>query len=187
MSAEQSVRSYGKEWSGSLSQTERNSVYEYTTEKECNSKGEKVYENINNVLRGITREVAPGNLEHARNIHKALERASIPEDCVVYRGASDKALGACRFLPDSMLVGRTISEDGFMSTSLDRTSAFSGDILLEIEVPKGAAGAYVGNVSAAGHYESEVLFDKDQVMIIKSVVRDEHNRRIIRVQMRGRG
>lgn len=89
-------------------------------------------------------------------------------------------------MPDALLVGRTITDDGFMSTSLVRSSAFKKKILFEIEVPKGAAGAYVGDVSAAGHYEKEVLFDKDQILIITNVTRDEEGRRIIRAKMRGR-
>ena len=72
-----------------------------------------------------------------------------------------------------------------MSTSLDPRDAFQKEILLEIEVPKGAPGVYVGDISAAGHYESEVLFDKDLDMVIISVRRDENGRRIIRTRMRG--
>lgn len=56
-------------------------------------------------------------------------------------------------------------------------------MLLEIDVPKGAHGAYVGDISAAGHYESEVLFDAEQPMRITGVRRDEHGRRIISVRI----
>lgn len=86
-------------------------------------------------------------------------------------------------LPDNMLVGRVISDRGFMSTSLERNSAFGKGMLLEIEVPKGSHGAYVGDISAAGHYESEVLFDAGQKMRIISVRYDRNGRRIIRVRI----
>lgn len=56
-------------------------------------------------------------------------------------------------------------------------------MLLEIEVPKGSHGAYVGDISAAGHYESEVLFDAGQKMRIISVRYDRNGRRIIRVRI----
>ena len=171
------MRNYGKEWSSGLSAEDKRSVYEYTG---------MAYGNINRVLRGLEDSFDPGNLENARNIHRVLSQAEIPEDCVVYRGASESALGIARVLPDRLLVGRTITDDGFMSTSLDRGSAFSGKVLFEIDVPKGAAGAYVGDISAAGQYEREVLFDKDQILIITNVTRDEDGRRIIKAKMRGR-
>lgn len=70
-----------------------------------------------------------------------------------------------RLLPDNMLVGKVFTDYGFMSTSLDRNSVLGNkDMLLEIDVPKGAHGAYVGYISSAGHYESEVLFDAVQRM-----------------------
>lgn len=86
-------------------------------------------------------------------------------------------------LPDSMLVGKTFTDYGFMSTSLDRNSAFGGDMLLEIDAPKGSHGAYVGDISSAGHYESEVLFDARQQMRITGVRRDENGRRIVSVRI----
>ncbi|MBR4879555.1 MAG: hypothetical protein IKU13_06955, partial [Clostridia bacterium] len=167
---------YGKEWVSGLSKEEKASIHAYTG---------TAYANINKVLRGEEKDFEPGNREHASNIHRVLSQASIPNDCVVYRGVSGSALGSKRFLPDSMLVGHSIQDSGFMSTSLDPRDAFQKEILLEIEVPKGAPGVYVGDISAAGHYESEVLFDKDLDMVIISVRRDENGRRIIRTRMRG--
>lgn len=114
-------------------------------------------------------------------MHSALEKARIPCECKVYRGASSSALGKLRFLPDNMLVGHLLLDKGFMSTSLERGDAFDDDLLLEIEVPKNSRGVYVGYISAAGHYESEVLFDVRQVMKIKGVSRNSDGRKIINV------
>ena len=83
-----------------------------------------------------------------------------------------------------MLVGKVFSDKGFMSTSLEKGNAFGGGDLLEISVPKGSHGAYVGHISSAGHYETEVLFDVRQVMRITGVRRNEWGRRIISVQLR---
>lgn len=58
-------------------------------------------------------------------------------------------------LHDSILTGKIISDAGFMSTSLDRGSAFGGDLLLEIDVPQGSKGAYVGDIASAGHIMKE--------------------------------
>lgn len=141
------------------------------------------YGNINATLRGIDKQFDEGNRECAVSLHEALGRASIPSECKVYRGVSSKALGKLKFLPDSMLAGKIISDDGFMSTSLDSESAFGGDLLLEIDVPKGSRGAYVGYISSAGHYESEVLFDAGQIMRITGARRDSNGRRIISVMI----
>lgn len=168
------IRSCGKQWAASLPAESRAAIRSYTG---------TAYSNINARLRGLESSFDPGNLECAQKIHQALSGASISNDCTVYRGVSSKALGRLRTLPDSVLVGKTFADHGFMSTSLDRNSAFGGDMLLEIDVPKGSYGAYVGDISSAGHYESEVLFDAGQQMRITGVRRDESGRRIVSVRI----
>lgn len=170
----QKVLDSGKEWSQSLSPAGKEAVKGYTG---------TAYANINATLRGIEKQFEPGNYERAISLHESLQSASIPADCTVYRGVSSKALGALRVLPDSILVGKVISDKGFMSTSIDRNTAFSGDTLLVIEAPKGSHGAYVGDISSAGHYESEVLFDAGSKMHIKGVSRDGYGRRVISVAL----
>lgn len=173
-SAAELVRQNGAAWVSQLSPEEKRAVRAYTG---------TAYANINATLRGIEKSFGPGNYECARHIHQALSRASIPHDCTVYRGVSEKALGKLRFLPDKMLTGKIFSDKGFMSTSIEKGNSFGGD-LLEISVPKGSHGAYVGHISEAGHYETEVLFDAGQVMRITGVRRDEWGRRIISVQLK---
>lgn len=134
-------------------------------------------------MRGIDKKFNEGNRERAIALHGALKNASIPADCTVYRGTSEKALGMLRFLPDSMLTGRVISDAGFMSTSLDRSGSFGGNALLEIEAPKGSHGAYIGHISSAGPSEQEVLFDAGQKMRIIEAKRDANGRRIIKVRI----
>ena len=168
------VKACGKEWAESLSTEHKAAIHSYTG---------TAYSNINATMRGLEKQFDPGNHECAINIHQALSGASIPADCTVYRGVSSKALGMQRMLPDNMLVGKTFTDHGFMSTSLERNSAFGGDMLLEVDVPKGSHGAYVGDISAAGHYESEVLFDAGQQMRITGVRRDENGRRIVSVRI----
>lgn len=68
-----------------------------------------------------------------------------------------------------------------MSTSLESSSAFGGDVLLEIHAPAGSHGLYVGYVSSAGHYEEEVLFDMNQSMRIDSVTHDNFGRKLLKV------
>ena len=172
--ASEQVRACGREWTDSLPSENRAAIASYTS---------TAYENINATLRGLEHQFNPGNYERARKIHQSLSGASIPAVCTVYRGTSSKALGALRMLPDSLLVGKVISDRGFMSTSLEQSTAFDGEVLLEIDVPKGAHGAYVGDISALGHQENEVLFDMGQKMRITNVRRDADGRRIISVRI----
>lgn len=170
----QEVLDSGQKWANSLSPEGKEAVKDYTG---------TAYVNINATLRGIQKQFEPGNYEKALHLHESLQSASIPTNCTVYRGASSKALGALRMLPDNMLIGKVISDKGFMSTSIDRNSAFGGDTLLVIDVPKGSHGAYVGDISSFGHYESEVLFDVGSKMRITDVTRDENGRRVINVTL----
>ena len=171
---EKTVVSYGESVANGMTPEQVSSFKKYTGVS---------YANINAVLRGIVGEFDPGNLENAINLHSVLEKSELPCDCTVYRGVSAKALGEMANWPDDKLVGKVFWDAGFMSTSLDRNSAFDGDLLLEIHAPKGAHGTYVGHVSTAKHYEKEVLFDIDSNMVIDSVRRDEMGRRVITVRM----
>lgn len=97
--------------------------------------------------------------------------------------ASLSSLGNYANATDEELIGNIISDDGFMSTSLNREDAFGGEIRYEISVPEGANGAYVGYLSHAQHYESEVLFDCGQMLQITDVRRDMFGNRTIVARM----
>ena len=168
------VKEAGSSWANKLDPSAIAAVRSYTG---------TAYANINATLRGIEQRFDDGNDICAITLHQSLGKAELPCDCTVYRGTSNKALGALRFLPDSMIVGKTIMDEGFMSTSLNPSDAFGGDILLEIDAPSGSHGAYVGSISSAGHHESEVLFDAGQIMTIVGASHDNTGRRIIKVRL----
>lgn len=169
------VKQTGEQWSDQLSPEQKAAVKAYTG---------MAYTNINATLRGLT-----GNFQSeeyriwARQLQGALQQASVPCDCVVYRGMKSEALGGLADLTDGELVGKVYTDNGFMSTSLNREDAFGGNVRLEIEVPKGAQGAYVGYIGAQGHTESEVLFNRGQYLKILSVTRDQNGCRVIRTRM----
>lgn len=164
------IKLEGKAWSEGLSNEEKSAIRDYTGTS---------YLNINAVLRGVENDFSQGNHERAVHIHQALQRSCIPHECTVYRGASLSALGDFQSLSDEQLVGNILIDRGFMSTSLNSGDAFGGDVRLEITVPQGAQGAYVGYLSQCGHYESEVLFDRRQRMEITNVYRDNFGNRTI--------
>ena len=173
--AEQMILQSGLDWGNNLSEEELIAVREYTGNG---------YININKTLRGIDGETFdPGREEQAVALMGALDRAEIPCDCTVYRGCSNAAFGQYENLPDDQLKGKIISDFGFMSTSTKMDSAFQKEVMLVVDVPKGAKGAYVGYVGTCKHYENEVLFHPGQVMQVLNVKRDRWGRRIAHVRM----
>lgn len=99
----------------------------------------------------------------------ALDNASLPQDMILYRGTSTELLGELQNLPTDELVGKTIMEQGFMSTSTETAIAeeFTGNMHMTIETSKGAQALDISSIS---NYttEAEVLFNAGQKMLIKS-------------------
>ena len=170
--AKKIIKNIGSETVSKMSDKEREAFQKYTG---------TAYVNINATLRGIDKSFDVGNRENAKNLHAVLENASLPCESTVYRGMSSNALGKLKKLSDKELIGKEFLDKGFMSTSLESNSAFGGDVILEIHAPAGTHGLYVGHISAAGHYEEEVLFDMNQSMRIDFVTRDKFGRRLLKV------
>lgn len=128
------------------------------------------FEVLNNLLRG--KEVADDvNIDVANSkitvISDALEKAQLVEDMTLYRGCSKKTLGEYKDLSPEELIGKTIVEPGFLSTTSDVsvTENFTKDLVMTINAKKGAHGLSLKNIS---HYvqEEEILFNKNQSMVI---------------------
>ena len=92
------------------------------------------------------------------------------------------ALGYLQNLTDEEMVGHVIRDAGFMSTTLKPENAFCGSVQLEIEVPAGAKGAFIGAISCYPD-EDEVLFDAQQRLVITGVKRGQYGERIISTRM----
>ncbi len=167
-----SVIAVGNQWTKSLTKEQYLAIREYT---------DTTYSNINASLRGKD-GFLPGNLEKATEIHMALQNAKIPHSCTVYRGVTSDALGYLQKLNDEEMVGHVIRDGGFMSTTLKPESAFCGSVQLEIEVPAGAPGAFIGAISCYPD-EDEVLFDAQRCLVITGVRRGQHGERIISTRM----
>jgi hypothetical protein len=105
-------------------------------------------------------------------IDGALRGAIVPQDVMVYRGG---------WWDEAFDVGAVVADDGFLSTSLDiRTAeAFrSGDEwVMEIFVPQGANGAYMGDWFSVFGNEYEMLFARGQRMRVLYV--DKEAKRVI--------
>lgn len=144
---------HDKRWVDNLSVSEREAVTEYTGTR---------YKNINAVFRGKESAYTGRNAEIAENISNALKKANVPEDLVVYRGASKRALGEFKNSLKEDMVGKVIEDKGFMSTSMLEKSSFKGDVKIIINFPKGTNGAYVDEISY--YPEAKMLLDERQKM-----------------------
>lgn len=126
------------------------------------------YININNSLRGME-TLTPENQATAEAIKSALDNSALSQDMTLYRGTSTETLGALQDLSVDELVGKTFTEQGFMSTSTNSAVAegFSGNMQMTIEA---AEGAQALNISSISQYatEEEVLFNAGQEMLITS-------------------
>lgn len=113
--------------------------------------------------------LTPENQATAEAIKSALDNSALSKDMTLYRGTSTETLGALQDLSVDELVGKTFTEQGFMSTSTNSAVAegFSGNMQMTIEA---AEGAQALNISSISQYatEEEVLFNAGQEMLITS-------------------
>lgn len=158
-----------KEWLSSLSDAELEALKYYTGND---------YWKINKYLRyGVDTGV---DTEIIENIRSALSKAVVPEDITVYRGTDLNAIQ--RYLQYdeigninyNAMKGTVIMDEGFMSTSIIKDSAFKDVVSWEIEVPAGTHAGYLENITqVSGEYE--VLFNSGQKLLITDVLVEENN------------
>lgn len=128
------------------------------------------YEVLNNLLRGkevcvnVDKDVANSKINI---ISDTLNKASLVEDMTLYRGCSKNALGEYKNLSPEELIGKTIVEPGFLSTTKDKsiTQNFTKDLFITINAKKGAHGMCLKDISNYVQ-EDEILFNKNQPMLI---------------------
>jgi hypothetical protein len=107
-----------------------------------------------------------------------------------FRGANFASLGVESHAELESLVGATVSDPGFTSTSITpRTfQSFTGDVALQIEVPEGTPAAYIDQISEHGSNsgdnppELELLLDRNTRFEILEVGRMD-GRSTVRVRV----
>jgi SPP1 gp7 family putative phage head morphogenesis protein len=133
------------------------------------------YHGINEYLR----TGKPASKSAIRTIQKMDEAfmkqaAEIPENVVLFRGTRPTAFvewDALKNIPISDWIGQTLTDKGFISTSIIEKSGFKRDMNLEIRVPKGTKGIFVKPISKFPD-EDEVTLDRGTVFRIDSVTKD---------------
>lgn len=129
----------------------------------------------NNLLRGVvTRKLTSDESLKINKLSKILSAVPLKEEIVLFRGTSKTFLGEFAGLPPEKLVGKVLSDKGFLSTSILPNEAldFSKGVFLVIKAPKGTKGAYLGEYSSIAG-EQEFLLDKGQRLLIKKAFQDK--------------
>lgn len=158
---------YG-EWLKSLSAEEKEAIRIYTGND---------YTKINNYLREKVKTLDGVEPKVLENLNSALGKAKVPYDMKVYRGTDLLPFDELYKLDKNgninynSLIGKTVSDKGFMSTAILESSSFNKEVLWTINVPAGSNAAYIAPLSKYP-VEAELLFNSGQSMVIKEAVVD---------------
>lgn len=159
----------GASWRKALTEDERHAVRTYTGQS---------YDPINQALRSGQK---PTGL--VVDLDRAIGKSTLARDTIVYRGVKDPGkLG----LHEGNLVGATIRDRAFTSTSLDRRVAekYAGPsgAVLRIHAPAGTKAASMAKVSRYDK-EREVLFPRGATIRVTGVGGVESGRRILHAEL----
>ncbi len=135
----QSMQSYTTPWTPA----QRSALRYYTGNN---------YSEMNGILRG-TRPGSASVIAKIRQAQAGMRPSTRP--LMVHRGTGLSQLGLSPYatLDDvRKLIGETMEDKGFMSTSVGSRAAFSGKVRLDIEAPTGTPMAFVKSVS---HFSGE--------------------------------
>lgn len=140
------------------------------------------YLQINQYLRTESKGgISPIAIQDANIMEKALDRCIVKEDIVVKRGTDSNALnhlfGSDAWKDDDFIAsGKIIKDKGFVATTPIESGGFGG-IQMYIDVPKGAKGVYIGDISSAPDEKEFLLqcgtkFEVVDIIKTKDVVGD---------------
>lgn len=104
----------------------------------------------------------------------------LPADLTLYRGTDsapfmnivDKNFNGT--LDWNSLVGKTFEDRAFVSTSVERETAFKGEVRWEINAPKGSKGGMVNTFSMFPN-ENELLLPRNSKFLIKGIDKVDNN------------
>ncbi|MBD8138044.1 hypothetical protein IFR10_21330 [Bacillus sp. CFBP 13597] len=160
-------------WLKSLTESERKAIIKYTGID---------YQYINNFLRGIDDSLHGLDMQVIDNIKSGLSKASVPHDMQVYRGTDFRpfegifSINKYGEIDVESLIGKTIKDEGFISTAIVKESSFDyKEVLWTINIPQGAKAAYVGDISNVPD-EAELLLNAGQELFIKEANEDANGK-----------
>lgn len=109
---------------------------------------------INQHLRNNDKGVRPESIKNAEILKEMIDRNVLSEAITVRRGTDFNAMnhlfGGDEWRKEGYNTsGKVITDPGFFATSPDLHGGFGGGIQMYIDVPAGAKGVYIGDLSAA--------------------------------------
>ena len=144
-------------------------TYKYTT---------SAFKYINSFLRD--EETYSGSHDEMENLVSGISaemgKTSLKEDMICWRGDEDISYitGTGSSYADAVnAIGKTFTQEGFLSTSVYKKGAFPG-IKSEYEIPKDTRSIYCGEFSMYKS-EKELLVDHGTTCVVTDVVGDESN------------
>lgn len=183
-----------------LGESEGNKQQVFSSKKEMDKWGK---ENFSSWEKGLSKEEKKALLQYAgpmffdtnsslrsdgsvpekwkdsvKNLDAAIEKSTIPNDIVAYRGLWLDGKEQSQKFVEKFVPGAILSDPGFMSTSINReiASDFGGEklgsgIVIEIKVPKGSKGAYMDVLPEnAKHFkQNELLLPRGAKFKVVSV------------------
>lgn len=137
------------------------------------------YDRVNQAARNmiLERDLSSTEKETIHNLDSALEKASLPEDVVVYRAISESALASIAIHNGgSIEPGMVFQDDGFMSCSLVSDNPFANyeKCIFRITAPAGTHAAYLGDLSMYPT-ENELLVGRGHCIYINQVTEAPRN------------
>jgi hypothetical protein len=124
---------------------------------------------VNAVLRGIDKNFELRIKHQIEWIDSGLKKSVLPE-MLLFRGSGHRFLGELAGKNPAELIGKTIQEKGYLSTSLYPQEHFIEGVQTIIKVPEGIHGGYLGELSVF-RKEAEVLLERGHKMKILEVER----------------
>jgi hypothetical protein len=131
------------------------------------------YEPINAHLR-FGRTISSKLTTAIQDMESAFQKITMKENVLLQRGSNwmpDEIENAISSGNIDSVKGMVLQDKGYMSTSIDATSNFSGKYQLQIKAPQGTEGIYVGEFSEY-KTEYEVILNKGTKLKIVDVVKE---------------
>lgn len=164
-----------KEWLDGLTAAEKQAISLYTG---------SWYQDVNGALRS-DKSLNAYDQARVNAIDSAIAKSEIKKPIVVYRGSTNDLVGGYSSIDDikSNLVGKTIQDKGYMSTSVSKDSSFGGNTYYRITIPTGKGrGAYVKSVSHFSH-ENEFLLKRGTNFLVTGVTKKKSGQPVVHLQV----
>lgn len=144
------LRKESDKWLNKINYEEERSIKKYT-QNSGDADDNKFFDRLNTALR--ENDTSDKKLMYySEQISNGIGKFSLEHDIVCYRRIESNYYA-------DLSVGAKIKQKQFISTSVTKKGTLKNEVLLEINVPKGAKGAYVEKISKYPN-QREFLIDK---------------------------